>query len=209
MNAANYGVPQDRKRVIIVGVRKDICDEFCYPAEKGEYVSLSQSIGDLRNNQIINVNRHEKVNNDVDTYLEDSWSSQFMSRNRIRTWDEVSYTVPATGRQVPLHPQAPRMVKISPDTFQFIEDDGSYSYNGASLYRRLTIHECARIQTFPDTYKLYFDKVEEGYKILGNAVPVKLAECVADSVKKLIQTYTPNKKDKVIINIRTKNVASI
>jgi DNA (cytosine-5)-methyltransferase 1 len=41
------------------------------------------------------------------------------------------------------------------------------------LYRRLSVRECARIQTFPDDFIFYYKSVVAGYKMIGNAVPVK------------------------------------
>jgi len=204
LNAAEYGTPQDRKRVIIVGIRMDITDNYEYPLKNKQLITLEQAIGDLSDHKIDHVTRHDTVNNNIDIYLQDTWSSQFMSRNRVRGWDEVSYTIPATARQVPLHPQAPKMIKVNTDKFEFAINDGTYRYNGIDLYRRLTVHECARIQTFPDTYKLYFDKIEDGYKILGNAVPVELAKCIAISVMSFLSTCKVNNKPKVLIKIKAK-----
>ena len=53
-----------------------------------------------------------------------------------------------------------------------------------NLYRRLSVRECARIQTFPDSFKFYYDDIADGYKMVGNAVPVMLAYNVAVSIKK-------------------------
>ena len=52
-----------------------------------------------------------------------------------------------------------------------------------NLYRRLSVRECARIQTFPDDFIFHYKKVAAGYKMIGNAVPVKLAEFLAKSIK--------------------------
>ena len=43
------------------------------------------------------------------------------------------------------------------------------------LYRRLSVRECARIQTFPDSFKFIYHDVKDGYKMVGNAVPPCLA----------------------------------
>lgn len=51
-------------------------------------------------------------------------------------------------------------------------------------YRRLTIRECARIQTFPDNYEFVYSHMRNAYKMIGNAVPVDLAYCIADKIKK-------------------------
>jgi DNA (cytosine-5)-methyltransferase 1 len=50
-------------------------------------------------------------------------------------------------------------------------------------YRRLTIRECARIQTFPDDYEFLYSHMRNGYKMIGNAVPVTLAYWIAQTIK--------------------------
>ena len=51
------------------------------------------------------------------------------------------------------------------------------------LYRRLSIRECARIQTFPDNYIFHYNNLADGYKMVGNAVPCNLAYCLAKTIK--------------------------
>ena len=50
------------------------------------------------------------------------------------------------------------------------------------LYRRLSVRECARIQTFPDSFKFCYDNVTDAYKMIGNAVPVRLASYMAKAI---------------------------
>ena len=50
------------------------------------------------------------------------------------------------------------------------------------LYRRLTVRECARVQTFPDTFKFYYKNIADGYKMIGNAVPVRMANVLAKKI---------------------------
>ena len=57
------------------------------------------------------------------------------------------------------------------------------------LYRRFTINELARIQTFPNNY-FKFTNINSAYKMIGNAVPCKLAEFVALSIK---HAFSPKK----------------
>ena len=52
------------------------------------------------------------------------------------------------------------------------------------LYRRLSVRECARIQTFPDTFKFLYSEVTDGYKMVGNAVPPRLAWYLALNIKR-------------------------
>ena len=57
------------------------------------------------------------------------------------------------------------------------------------LYRRLSIRECARIQTFPDSHIFDYESVADGYKMIGNAVAVdfaaKIAAKIRDDLKRL------------------------
>jgi DNA (cytosine-5)-methyltransferase 1 len=102
-----------------------------------------------------------------------------MSRNRVRSWDEPSYTIQAGGRHAPIHPGAPKMIKIGKDKMKFDKKN-------KDKYRRLSVRECARIQTFPDDFIFFYEKLSDGYKMVGNAVPVKLAEIIAREIKKTL-----------------------
>lgn len=64
-----------------------------------------------------------------------------MARNRVRTWNETSFTIQAQARNAPQHPQAPKMTHISANQCIF-------ACGFEHLYRRLSVRECARIQTF-------------------------------------------------------------
>ena len=108
------------------------------------------------------------------------FSSIFMSRNRVRSWDEQSFTIQAGGRHAPIHPQAPKM--------KFIEQNIRVFVPGKEhLYRRLSVRECARIQTFPNDFIFHYKKIAAGYKMIGNAVPVNLAKFLANSILEQIK----------------------
>ena len=103
-----------------------------------------------------------------------------MSRNRVKSWNEQAFTVQASGRQCQLHPQAPKMVKIGKDRYQFVKGK-------EKLYRRMSVREVARIQGFPDTFQFIYDTVDTGYKMIGNAVPVNLAYEIALGIKDALE----------------------
>lgn len=48
----------------------------------------------------------------------------------------------------------------------------------------MSVRECARIQTFPDDFEFLYNKVTDGYKMIGNAVPVNLGYALAKEIKK-------------------------
>ncbi len=54
--------------------------------------------------------------------------------------------------------------------------------NANPVFRRLSVRECARIQTFPDDFTFYYASIADGYKMVGNAVPVKLAQGIAKKI---------------------------
>ena len=66
------------------------------------------------------------------------------------------------------------------------------------MYRRLSVRECARIQTFPDDFIFHYDNISAGYKMIGNAVPVNLAYFLANSIKVQLQQNETNHQIKNI-----------
>ena len=185
LNASDYGVPQDRRRIFYIGFRRDLAIKFEFPEPFTKKINLLKAIGNLTDTVIkAKPNNHtnsEKCKVPNHEYMNGGFSSIFMSRNRVRSWEEVSYTIQAGGRHAPLHPQAPKMVKIEPDKREFVK-------GSKHLYRRLSVRECARIQTFPDDFIFYYKNVSSGYKMIGNAVPVKLAEVLANHIMQFLST---------------------
>lgn len=180
LNASDYNVPQDRKRVFFVGIRKDLNFKFQFPKNKFKKITLETAISDLQSS-VIPAKEGNKTNGakckfDNHEYMTGGFSSMYMSRNRVRSWEEQSFTIQAGGRHAPLHPQAPKMTFIEPNLREFVKGK-------EHLYRRLSVRECARIQTFPDDFKFHYDNVTAGYKMIGNAVPVNLAKFMADNIK--------------------------
>lgn len=178
VNANDYNVPEDRERVIIVGYRKDLKKIFEFPEAYGKKLTLRDAIGDLP--KAVPALGKNKANPNLSTsnheYMVGNWSPIFMSRNRVRSWNEPSFTIQAGGRQAPIHPDAPKMVKVDKDKFIFAPGH-------EQKYRRLSVRECARIQTFPDNFKFIYTDVSVGYKMIGNAVPVNLAFAMAAKIR--------------------------
>lgn len=188
LNASDYGVPQDRKRVFFIGIRKDIDKEFVFPKPLEIEKTLKDVIWDLKDSAL-SANKSNTTNGDKclvpnHEYMTGGFSSMYMSRNRVRSWDEGSFTIQAGGRHAPLHPQAPKM--------KFIEQNKRIFEPGKEdLYRRLSVRECARIQTFPDEFIFVYKKLQAGYKMIGNAVPVNLAFVLA---QRIMETLTEENK---------------
>lgn len=180
VNAANYNVPQDRKRVFYIGFRKDLHIDFKFSEPQEYKLTLKDAIWDLKDTAIKAQDKN-KTNQDLceipnHEYMNGGFSTIYMSRNRVRGWDEQSFTIQAGGRHAPIHPQAPKMISVEKNRRIFVPGK-------EDLYRRLTVRECARIQTFTDDFKFYYTNIADGYKMVGNAVPVELGYAVGKSVK--------------------------
>ncbi len=181
LNVSDFGVPQDRKRVFFIGYRKDLGLKFQFPVATTpeKKITLEKAIGDLKDNVLpakegnYTNGKNCKVTNHE--YMIGGFSSIFMSRNRVRSWDEVSFTIQAGGRHAPLHPQAPKMKFIEQNLREFVKGK-------EKLYRRLSVRECARIQTFPDSFTFHYSNVVAGYKMIGNAVPVRMGKVLAQKI---------------------------
>ncbi len=192
LNVKDYGVPEDRKRVIFVGYHKKLGKAFAFPepVATSERKVLRDAIWDLKDNAVPALGKN-KTNGDKlkvlnHEYLNGGFSTIYMSRNRVRGWDEPSFTIQAGGRHAPIHPQAPKMVKVGTDKQEFVKGK-------EKLYRRLSVREVARIQTFPNDFKFLYTDVADGYKMIGNAVPVRFAEAIARQIKKDIDNFLKTK----------------
>lgn len=180
VNASDYGVAQDRKRIFYIGFRKDFNVDFRFPepTTKKRKLTLKDVIWDLRDSAIPadcrnRANKELSISNHE--YFTGSYSTIFMSRNRVRAWNEPAFTVQASGRQCQLHPQAPKMELVDKDRRIFVS-------GSEHLYRRLSVRECARIQGFGDDFGFIYEKVDDGYKMVGNAVPVELGYVIAKAI---------------------------
>lgn len=169
LTASDFDVPQDRQRVFIIGYSVDQKKPVSFPSPLGiKKKTLKDAIGYLKN---IPIGSKKVLNHDLSP--DQTFSSIYMSRNRVRAWDEQSFTILAMDRHVPLHPSAPKMVKIGKDKMAFVP---------GHKYRRFTVRECAEIQTFPPDFEFIYSNVRHGYKMIGNAVPVKMAFHVASNI---------------------------
>lgn len=155
LRAPDFGVPQSRKRIFIVGVRNDIHEKFQYTfptpmygrGTNNAYVSMRAVIGGM----------------DLWPFGEFSelpFHGHYLTRNRKREWDDVSYTIVANSSHVPLHPHGEPMRYVSKDKW-ILQGD---------FNRRLSWRECAKIQGLPD-HILPEGSLNDKYRVIGNAVP--------------------------------------
>ena len=151
MFAPDYGVPQNRTRLFIVGIRNDLDDfpERPGPTHVGAHRTIKWCIDDLlpvtdetipNQSQYFRASKAKKGNGQGD---------------EVSCPDRPSYTIRANAKsRVQFH---------------------------YSLDRRLTIRECARLQTFPDSF-LFPHSTTTNVMQIGNAVPPMLGHIVASSI---------------------------
>lgn len=171
VNAVNYGVPQKRKRLFLVGFRRDldVVYNFDYQhwwARADQKVpTLRDAIGDLP----------DPRDPEAGQYLHHIYVPG-ASVYRGHTPNQLD--LPAKTIKAGVHgmPGGEGVVELDPVGLN----------NGAIRY--LTVRELARIQTFPDTYRFCGSRTQQ-VKQIGNAVPVQLAYYVAESVYKELDLF--------------------
>ena len=165
LNAYGYGVPQTRQRVFFVGIRKDIPMDFQFPSTVKDRVNLSDTIRDLERLSLPVTKGKQAGDFPADIrekgllHADYPFSKFFMGANRVRGWDQPSFTIVASAKNIPLHPQAPKMTCLGRKNHAFVQGK-------EHLYRRLSVRECARIQTFPDSFKFFYTNLEHAYRMI-------------------------------------------
>ena len=186
VNAKDYGVAEERKRVFYIGFRNDLKVKFVFPegstVDDEKKLTLRDVIWDLQETAVPSAdkNKHNPKAVNSNEYFTGAFSPIFMSRNRVKSWDEQAFTVQASGRRCQLHPQAPKMVKFDKNDCRFVEGQ-------EHLYRRMTIREVARVQGFPDDFQFIYTDTNNAYKMIGNAVPVNLAYEIATAIRTALE----------------------
>lgn len=173
LHAENFGLAQTRRRVFLVGVRKDIAAnyEYCFP-------DPTHGVGALPIRTLKDViGNFNTVEEDV---LQTQFHGHYLTRNRKRKWNEPSFTIVADANHIPLHPSGEPMVKVGVDSWILKGD----------INRRLSWRECAAIQGFPHEQLEIESPLIQKYKVIGNAVPPNFGY----SIVKPIVEYELNKK---------------
>lgn len=182
LDAVNYRIPQNRERVFIVGFRKELNVTFSFPNPLCiEPITLKMAIGDItepprlfpsgKNQELLDID-NTRPNHDV---LSSKFGPFYYRGNRRRGWQQPSFTINATADYAPLHPSSPKMMYYGHENWKFQREK-------LGQYRRLSVRECARIQTFPDTFIFEYEDIKDAYKMIGNAVPPRLGRVLAKSI---------------------------
>lgn len=181
LDAVNFDVPQNRERVLFVCFKKELDVTYMFPNPTcTEPITLEEAIGDIKDEPIKCCgNKPQDAANITCIPNHNVVSSKFGAfyyrGNRRRGWNQPSFTINATADFAPLHPSSPKMLYFGHENWQF-------QMRKMDAYRRMSVRECARIQTFPDDFIFEYDDIRDAYKMIGNAVPPKLAFVIAQSI---------------------------
>lgn len=239
VNSADYGVPQQRERVIIIGNRIGIKDVFPESSHKGKHITVKEIVGDLANirtrdvsfkskgkviyNHIARTNVHDKfwgrknkVNqHDICDYLKIWRDKRKISTKKVDEHFGYKYTAGHWFRKDNNSGSIPKpddwwklkeMLKFDDKYDKHVTElelkeikfeqslrinnwnrpSDTITATGPEIHpnkkRRMSVRECARIQTFPDDF-VFYGSLGNMYKQIGNAVPVLLAEKLAKVIK--------------------------
>lgn len=222
IDVTEYGVPQNRKRVIFLGVNKDyfgeekaylIVNDFYnkyLPKYKTNKMTVKEAIGDLP--KLLPTNEYKKdgkkyshlfkettITNHIprfhserdknifrllekdisdgtnyynsteklkELYYEQTGKKSNVHKYYVLRWNEPSNTIPA-------HLYKDGLRHIHPDPEQA---------------RSITVREAARLQSFDDDYE-FIGSMMDQYKMIGNAVPPKFSNAIANAIKDIFEDY--------------------
>lgn len=176
VRAVEYGIPQKRERVIIIGIRNDLAYTFRYPqaiCKAGDYTPLNAVIDELA------------IKNTKYYFSERAVQGVKNARNNMKRglWQDLNQpclTITAHLAKTSMNSRDPILLVDA----------------AKELYRRFTPREAARIQSFPDSFKLN-DSEPKSYKQIGNAVPPVMMWHVANALQEAIQNRKSNLRIKL------------
>ena len=158
LNSANYGVPQKRERVIIVGFRKDLHIDFTFPDQVITDEDLFEPLKKVIDNTVDE--KYYFSERAVEGMMK---KREKMNKGRAQDIEKPCNTVGAHLAKVSLNSTDPVLM------------------NG-NRYRRFTPREVARIQSFPEKFELVGSESAQ-YRALGNAIPPVMIWYVANKVR--------------------------
>lgn len=161
LNALNFGLPQKRERIIIVGFRKELNAQFEFPEKP-----------------VIKKKTLEDVLLDDDKVDPKYFASDMIKKKRKEKCKE-------TLRPTIWHENKSKNVSALPYSCA-LRSGASHNYLLVNGERRLTPRECMRLQGFPDKYKIICSDAQ-ARKMTGNSVPVAMIQAVAKNQVKALE----------------------
>ena len=218
VNASDFGVPQNRNRIIIIGLNKDyykncqdVLNNFYHvilPKRKvKQRITVEEAIGDLpKCMPIFDQESHKKKKShtipncelswhiprytnlrDMDTFrlLADDIASErnvYDSKKISELYEEKIGSKSPIHRYHVLAPNEPSTTILA----HLYKDGNRFIHYDPEQQRSITVREAARLQSFPDDFDFISNR-GSAYQMIGNAVPPKLANAIAESIYQLIK----------------------
>ena len=215
LNSAEYGVPQIRERVILVGVRNDIDFEYVHPEPTHGYgidglkevVTLRDAIGDLPECKPFWDEEHHNKKTSHETPESDyTWHKpRYHNMRDMDTFRLLAHDIESgkreydskkiselyekkVGSKSPIH----RYHVLEPDLpsttiiAHLYKDGNRFIHYDSKQSRTITVREAARLQSFDDDFD-FVGSQGNAYQMIGNAVPPKLAKAVGLAVADLLK----------------------
>jgi DNA (cytosine-5)-methyltransferase 1 len=157
-------VPQQRRRVFIVGVRSDIDIKYQFPHPQTGADSGVPLV--TQRNALNGLPRWPSGD-----FNDEPFHWYYLSRNRRHEWNEPSPCIVGHWRHVPLHPMSPPLRRVHTDKWVF---------SSKGRPRRLAYQECAALQGFPRTFQWRRGSIRDRFQMIGNAVPPPLFRAVVE-----------------------------
>ena len=212
VNAEWYGVPQERRRYIAIGVRKDLFykEKLAMPSEPKEYSirTVGEAIADLRNYDVCYTPSHDTieygddgdlseyavlmrtnsagVDNHITTKTTDVAMQRFQAIQQGKNFHSLEKELKDTYSK-PERTQNTIYLRLDPTKpCGTVVNVRKSMWIHPELDRAITVREAARLQSFPDSFKFMGPK-DSQYQQVGNAVPPLLAKGIAEKVLENIE----------------------
>ena len=171
-----HGVPQNRLRYFIVGIRNDINEAYVFPESipVNERKTIRDAVWDIKD-KLCEIPNHCQ-------YYTGGFSPMWVTRNQQRQWDQPGYTVISSDRHLTLYPEPPNYdvrIKENQDV--------------AKLPRRWTPRECLRLQGVPDSF------------VFPDSIPLKMQYRRCSGIPPVMMERLLGSLKTLILNFRKKN----
>ncbi|MGJ5708468.1 DNA cytosine methyltransferase [Staphylococcus cohnii] len=195
LKASDYGVPQQRYRVIFVGFRKDLNIRYEFPEPTHSSKDKSLTVGNI-------IDVPDELPNQKDVWKLSPQSSNLIPYiSEGGSWKDIPYEVlPERLKRI-----RDNMKKYRAPNFyrRFARNEINGTITAAATpekcgiihpleNRRYSVREIARIQSFPDDFVFLGESISAKYKMIGNAVPPKLGKVIGESISSILKNDNTN-----------------